>query len=110
MLINMTRGANMELDTVSGSLSLTSTDLIIVQIPVEPLLVLLRTTAGGATELAAHYRQKSADDFTVKASSPAGVVTARVYGETWRSISFHVTNVSTANPATLEYYIMGVKR
>jgi len=110
MVFNMTAGLSLELQAVSGAFAnLTAPQVLKIPLAVRPLLVLLRTGVGSASELAAYYRAGLDGEFELRLGGGCAAA-CRLQGEYATELLATVTGASPANAASLEYYILGVKK
>lgn len=111
MLFNMVSGISYGLETVSGSFSgISAPRVLTVSKTVEPLLLAIKTTVGSSTELIAYYRRKPEDSFESRTGGSTSPVTCRLLGEYATKLLLTVRSASEANTASVEYYILGVKK
>lgn len=110
MLFNLLRGYNPGLGVISGTISGIDSALI-SQIPltVTPVAAIFRTTVGGSSEMAVYYRAEPGAQLTLVTGGSAAANT-RLYSEGETRISVLTSGAGTASIATLEYYILGVKK
>ncbi|MBR5291429.1 MAG: hypothetical protein IKU32_00780 [Clostridia bacterium] len=110
MLFNLLRGHNPGLGVVSGTVTgISDPDIIQIPLTVTPVVAVFRTAVGSSSEVAVYYRAELGGEFTLVTGGSAPV-NSRVYSRGDTRISVLVSGASTANTATLDYYILGVKK
>ena len=110
MLFNLLRGHNPGLGVISGSLAgIDGYQLISIPLSVTPLMAVFRTAVGGMSEIAVYYRSELGAELTLitGGSAPAK---SRLYYEIDTYMAVITTGASKANTATLDYWILGVKK
>ena len=110
MLFNLLSGVSLELETLSGAFgNLTKPQILKIPLTLTPLMVAFRTTVGSTSELAVYYRAAAREEFSMRVSSGslARCRLSSVYTEQMLAV---VEDASAANTASVEYYILGVKR
>lgn len=110
MLFNLLRGHNPGLGVVSGAISgIDSPTISQIPITVIPLAAMFRTTVGSSSEMAVYYRAELGAELTLVTGGSAPANT-RLYSERDTRMAMLTSGASTANVATLEYFILGVKK
>jgi len=110
MLFNLLRGHNPGMGVVSGTVSgITAAGIEQIPITVTPLVAIFRTTVGSSSEMAVYYRAELGAELTLitGGSAPAK---SRLYYEIDTYMAVITTGASKANTATLDYWILGVKK
>lgn len=110
MLFNLLRGHNPGLGVVSGTVSgISEPDIIQIPITVTPVMAVFRTTVGNSSDMAVYYRAELGAELTLVTggSAPAD---SRLYSERDTRMAVLVSGASAASTATLDYYILGVKK
>ena len=77
---------------------------------VTPLLILLRTSAGGNAELCSYYRSDPLADYTMRTSNGGASVSTRLEYDWDTYLRLSCSGGTMAQPATLECIVLGVKK
>ncbi len=110
MLFNLLRGFDPGLGVVSGTVSgINQAQISQIPITVTPVAAMFRTSVGSASELAVYYRAEPGAALTLFTGGSAPANT-RLYSERDTRMAVLTSGASAANVATLEYYILGVKK
>ena len=110
MIFNWIYGMEMDLGTASKTFSgVQAYSVLEMELTVNPLVILMRTTAGGVSDLCAYYRTDPDGSFSLRASDGQGDAYCRLVSCVEGELLLSCSGATAEQPANIECIALGVK-